>query len=229
MGYRGKVADQEAARALRAQAWTLNEIATKLGVARSSVSIWVRDVEFDEEARAARARTNFINGNYGARLRGPNKLARAKQAEIDRLLEEGKQRISRLSDGEFLVAGTALYAGEGAKGDGNVKFANSDPRMVAFFLAWLRRFFVVDESRLRLRLYLHRGLDLAAANEFWSQLTGIPVSQFAKPYRAAPDASIRKAKHPMGCPGVSYACSRSHRAIMGLVHALLSCKDSIPG
>ena len=40
--------------------------------------------------------------------------------------------------------------------------------MIAFFLAWLRRFFEVDESRLRLRLYLHEGLDLDAANAFWS-------------------------------------------------------------
>ena len=46
-------------------------------------------------------------------------------------------------------------------------FANSDPRMVAFFCSWLRHFFQVDESRLRVRLYLHQGLDLAAAIAFW--------------------------------------------------------------
>lgn len=233
MGYRGKVVEQNRARELRAQAWTLNEIASKLRVSRSSVSIWVRDVEFDESVRAARARSNFIIGNrdqrYGGHRRGPNKLAQAKQAEIERLLDEGQERIGCLSESEFLVAGTALYAGEGAKTVGDVKFANSDPRMIAFFLAWLRCFFVIDESRLRLRLYLHQGLDIDAANEFWSQLTEIPRSQFGKPYRAVPDPSIRKSKHPMGCPGVSYACSRSHRAIMGLVHALLSCRDSIPG
>jgi transcriptional regulator with XRE-family HTH domain len=87
MGYRGKVAEQEIARALRAQAWTLNEIADKLGVSKSSVSIWVRDVEFDEAMRAARA---GANRNLGAQRRGPNKLARAKQAEIDRLMAEAR-------------------------------------------------------------------------------------------------------------------------------------------
>lgn len=35
--------------------------------------------------------------------------------------------------------------------------------MVALFLTWFRRFFVVDEARLKLRLYLHEGLDLGAA------------------------------------------------------------------
>lgn len=233
MGYRGKVAEQERARRLRAQGWTLNEIAAELDVARSSVSVWVRDVEVDEEAREARARANHLIGNrdrrFGGRKCGPNKLARAKQAEIDRLLEEGRDRIGRLSEREFLVAGTALYAGEGSKHDGQLAFANSDPRMIVFFLAWLRRFFAVDESRLRLWLYLHQGLDLHAAKAFWSDLTRIPVAQFGKPYRAVPDPSIRRSKHPMGCPRVAYCCSRTHRAVMGLMHALLSCTDSVPG
>jgi hypothetical protein len=37
-------------------------------------------------------------------------------AEIDRLLAEGRARIGRLSEREFLIAGVALYAGEGSKG-----------------------------------------------------------------------------------------------------------------
>jgi transcriptional regulator with XRE-family HTH domain len=45
MGYRGKVAEQERARELRAEAWALVEIANELGVSKSSVSLWVRDVE----------------------------------------------------------------------------------------------------------------------------------------------------------------------------------------
>lgn len=94
--------------------------------------------------------------------------------------------------------------------------------MVTHFCAWLRHFFDVDESRLRLRLYLHEGLDLEAANAFWADLTGIPVEQFQQPYRATPDPSIRRSKHPFGCPSVCYSCSFTHRSIMGLVHALLS-------
>ena len=156
------------------------------------------------------------------RRRDPNALQRRKQGEIERLLEEGRARVGRLSEREFLVAGVALYAGEGAKRDGAVKFANSDPRMVAFFCSWLRHFFPIDESRLRVHLYLHQGLDLAAAIAFWSALTDIPASQFTKPYRAVPDPSIRNAKHVRGCVGIRYSCSATHRSIMGLVSALLS-------
>jgi hypothetical protein len=142
-------------------------------------------------------------------------------AEVDRLVEEGRARIGRLSEREFLVAGVALYAGEGSKRDGAVKFANTDPRMIAFYCAWLRRFFSVDEERLRMRLYLHEGLDLTASVAYWSDVTGIPPSQFQKPYRAVPDPTIRHAKHVHGCVSIDYSRSATHRSIMGLVVALL--------
>ena len=209
MGYRGKVREQERARALRAEGWTMPEIAVELGVSRASVSAWTRDVPFvPRRPRPPRA--------------GPNRLQQAKQREIDDLLAEGRHRIGRLSDRDLLIAGTALYAGEGDKHDGGVGFANTDPRMIRLFLQWLRAFFQPDESRLRVRLYLHEGLDVDAATEFWSTVTGIPRSQFSAPHRATADPSIRRSKHPMGCPKVRYSCSRTHRTIMGLIDALLT-------
>jgi transposase len=217
MGYRGMLAERQQARQLRRTGLPLTEIAARLGVSRSSVSLWVRDVAFEPLPRVPRGRR-----------REPNALQRRKQGEVERLLEEGRVRIGRPSERELLVAGVALYAGEGAKRDGAVKFANTNPRMIAFYCAWLRRFFDVDESRLRARLYLHEGLDLDASVVFWSKLTGIPPAQFLKPYRAVPDPSIRQAKHVHGCVSIDYSCSSTHRSIMGLVVALLG-DDVTPG
>ena len=217
MGYRGKLAEQQQARQLRRTGLPLAEIALRVGVAKSSVSLWVRDVEFIPLPRPPRGRR-----------RAPNALQRRKQAEVNRLIEEGRARVGRLSEREFLVAGVALYAGEGSKSDGRVRFVNSDPRMVVFFCAWLRHFYAIDESRLRPAVYLHQGLDLPAAMAFWSACTGIPASQFTKPYRAVPDPSIRGTKHVHGRVTVSYSCSVTHRTVMGLVNALLS-GTAIPG
>jgi hypothetical protein len=218
MGYRGKIAEQNRARDLRAEGWTYNEICTELGVSKSSVSLWCRDIEVDEAVWAGRVRENR---RYGAQNRRPSALALRKQAEIHELGRLAMEWLGTLSDRDLLIAGVALYAGEGSKGDGTLKFANSDPRMIALFLRWFRRFFDVDESRLRLRLYLHQGLDLDAANLFWSNLASIPLDQFGKPYRAQPDPSIRTAKHIYGCPSINYSCARTHRLVMGLVNALL--------
>jgi hypothetical protein len=122
MGYRGKLAEQRQARQLRRAGLPLAEIAAALGVSKSSVSLWVRDVEF----------TGPVVRSARGRRRDPNALQRRKQGEIERLLEEGRARVGRLSEREFLVAGVALYAGEGTKRDGAVRFANSDPRMIVF-------------------------------------------------------------------------------------------------
>jgi transposase len=111
MGYRGKLAEREQARRLRATGLPMADIAARLSVSKSSVSLWVRDVAFEP-------RPLFMRG----RRREPNALQRRKQAQIDRLLAEGRDRVGRLSEREFLVAGVALYAGEGNKGRREASF-----------------------------------------------------------------------------------------------------------
>ena len=191
---------------------SLLDIAGELGVSKSSVSLWVRDMDVRIEQRRAGW---WTKGN-------PHPATLRKWAQIEQMNELGIERLGELSEQAFLAAGAALYAGEGGKTDGEVLLANSDPDLIRFFLRWLRHFFVVDESRLRVRLYLHEGLDLNAAITFWADLTSIPASQFHKPYRAENDESIRHNKHPHGCVAVRYGCAEMHRAVMGLVRALLT-------
>lgn len=218
MGYRGKLVEQEEARRLRAAGLTMPEIAATIGVSRSSVSLWTRDVPFEPGPRRSSLRA------------GPNRLQQAKAAEIAATAAEGIARIGLLSDRDLLVAGTALYAGEGAKTPGAVILVNSDPRAISLHMRWIRSCFVIDESRLRVRLYLHEGLDIDGATSFWSQLTAIPAAQFCQPHRAVPDATVRHNKHLHGCATIRYSCTRTHRAVLGLVDALLtSAPPFLPG
>ena len=219
MGYGGKIEAQQRARALRAEAWTLADIAGELGVSKSSVSTWVRDVDFEPHPRRR------------ARKRGPNKLERAKAAEIERFRIEGIERVGRLTEREFLMAGLGLYAGDGAKGGTEVALANSDPAMIAFFLAWLRNFFAVEERRLRIHLYLHEDLDLDAAEQFWSDLTNIPRTQFHKTYRAKVKGTLRRNRHPHGCCHVRYLSTPMIREVLGMMRALMLVPSSpdLPG
>jgi AcrR family transcriptional regulator len=216
MGYRGKLAEQQQARALRAQNMTLADIAAALGVSKSSVSLWVRDVPFTPSPRRTGPK------------RSPHPARTAKLRQIDELDALGRRRIGTLSEEAFLVAGASLYAGEGGKRDGQVVFANTDADMVAFFCAWLRHFFAIDESRLRVRVYLHDGLDLEAAEAHWSAVTDVPRVQFHAAHRVPAHATIRTNKHEFGCAYVRYGCVTTHRTIMGLIRALLS-SQAIPG
>jgi hypothetical protein len=115
VGYRGKVKQQEKARVLRAQNRTLADIAQILGVSKSSVPLWVRDVPSSPTLR--------LRGPH----RRPHPAHEAKLGQIEELNREGLERIGVFSDEAFFVAGVALYAGEGSKTDGEVRFSNSDP------------------------------------------------------------------------------------------------------
>ncbi len=145
MGNGGKYSERQRARELRAEAWTLQEIADELGVSKGSVSVWVRDVEF-----VARPR------NRGHASHKPHPLHVRKLAEIERCRLEAEALIGALSSRDLTMFCLALYAGEGSKTEGAVKFANTNPTLARVFVTWMRAAFDIDESRLRVTLYLHR-------------------------------------------------------------------------
>jgi transcriptional regulator with XRE-family HTH domain len=209
MGYRGKVVERARARELRAESWTFEEIALELGVAKGTVSVWARDVDFEPKSRRR------------ARNRGPNKLQRRKTADIETRRREGIARVGMMSEREFLLAGVGLYAGDGSKSGNEVAFSNSNPELIRFFCLWFRRFFAVGEKRLRIHLYLHDDLDLEAAEEFWSELCAIPRSQFHKTYRARADPTMRTNRHINGCCHVRYGSTAALREIKGMMEGLV--------
>ncbi len=77
------------------------------------------------------------------RPRRPNALERRKATEIADLLEARRAQIGTLSERDLLMAGVALYAGEGSKAGERVAFTNADTAMIALLCAWLRCFFEI--------------------------------------------------------------------------------------
>ena len=217
MGYRGKVEERQRARELRARSWTLLEIAAELGVSKGTVSTWVRDVEFEPRPR---------NRGHPAGPKHPMRLK--KEAELEQSRIEASEWVGELSSRDHAMFCLGLYAGEGSKTPGAVSMANTDPRYLRALLAWLRGEFDLDEDRMRARLYLHEGLDIEAATEFWSEALGIPGEQFQKPYRAVADSSLRSRKHPRGCATAIYSETNLHRRVMARIDAITS-RFEIPG
>ena len=211
MGYGGKFVERERARELRAQSWTLQEIADELGVAKGSVSVWVRDVDFTPKPR-----------NRGHSAQQPHPLHLKKLAEIERCRDEAEALVGRLSERDLRMFAVGLYAGEGSTTTGTVSLANSNPVLLRVFVTWLRSEFHLDESRLRAKLYLQQGLYLDASRGHWSNVLDIPESRFGTPYRAVSDPSRRRSKHVHGCATVLYSCTRTHRRVMAMIEAVTS-------
>ncbi len=151
MGNRGKVEERQRARELRAESWTLLAIANELGVSKSSVSEWVRDVDFVPNPR---------NRGHPAGPKHPMRLK--KEAELEWCRLEAEEWVGELSERDHAMFALGLYAGEGAKtNDGPVSMANTNP---AYLLGLFVRVasggsLTSTSSVCRARLYLHDGLD----------------------------------------------------------------------
>jgi transposase-like protein len=199
------------ARELRAAGRTYDEIAAELGVSKGSVSLWVRDLPRRGRLSYAECRKRNAEGvaNYWAAER-PVRAA-GHQAIRDRA---GAQ-IGELSEREVLIAGAVAYWCEGSKNKpyrrpaNRVVFINSDPGLIALFLRFLAVAGIARE-RLICRVSIHESADVAAAQQFWLDETGLPAGQFRSPtLKRHNPKTVRKntGEHYHGCLVVSVRCS----------------------
>jgi DNA-binding MarR family transcriptional regulator len=170
-----KTDERDEARRLRAQGWSIKEIQEHLGVSRSSVSIWVRDVALTEaqrDALAARVR-------LGPLVAGERSAARARQRRLE-YQERGRQ-LARI-DNPLYAGGCMLYWAEGGKTRNSVRLTNADPAVLAFFAEFLRTCFDVDDASMSLYCNLFADhIDRQREIErFWLETLGLPETALRK-------------------------------------------------
>jgi transcriptional regulator with XRE-family HTH domain len=149
----------------------LNAIAAQLGVSKSSVSRWVRDIRLTAEQHAL---LRTMNPLYNAQLRG--RTGRRRSARIAR--EAAQQHGRELArQGDSLHAqGCMLYWAEGTKSRNSVLFTNSDADMLELFLRFLRRCFGVTDERVTLTVNCYAADERGAADvvQWWLRRLGLP-------------------------------------------------------
>lgn len=170
------------ARELRATGHTYDEIAAELGVSKGSVSLWVRDQP--GQGRLSYAECRKRNAEGVARYWAAERPIRAARQQAVR--DEAAGEVGELNDREVLIAGAIAYWCEGSKNKpyrrsaNRVIFINSDPVLIAFFLRFLTVAGIATE-RLICRVHIHESADVAVAQQFWLDQTGVPAEQFRQP------------------------------------------------
>jgi transcriptional regulator with XRE-family HTH domain len=169
------------ARELRGQGMDYEEIAAALGVSKSSVSLWVRDLPIPARLSYAECRQRSAEGarRYWAAERP------AREALRSAVRQAAAAQIGDLTDRELLIAGAIAYWCEGAKSkphrrSDRVAFINSDPDLIRFFLRFLDATGTTRTS-LSFRIYIHENADADAAQRFWLEITEAMPDQFLTP------------------------------------------------
>lgn len=170
---------REVAVAMRREGRSYREIREVVGVSKSTLSLWLRDVPLTEEQQLA------LDQRAPAAATLRNRAARASAAQRRSLIQaRARAQVSDLSESELLVAGVVAYWAEGAKNKPwrtgqSVKFMNSDPKLILLFLAWLCLVGVTPD-RLIFRLHIHESADADEALRYWSAVVDAPASQFGR-------------------------------------------------
>ena len=91
----------------------------------------------------------------------------------------------------LFISGVMLYWGEGDKNVNNasIRLTNSDLGMIRSFYLFLTNSMGIPKEKIVINLLLYPDLIDSVQKKLWSDITGIPLSQFRK-------SAVIKGRHP---------------------------------
>lgn len=215
-----KTVEHGKAISLRKKGYSLNEVASQLGISKSSASLWLRDISLPKKARE-----RIEQRRVKARIHAGETNRQKTNRRISCAYEYGQEvvKASNLTPDGLRVLCALVYWCEGAKirRRNTFSFSNSDPELVTMFMRLFRSGFPVNESKLRLNLHVHEYHNSNKQLQFWSNLTNIPLSQCHKPY-LKPHTSKRTREGYEGCVSIRYLDVTVARDVEGIAKAFLS-------
>ena len=166
---------------LRQKGKSIKDIAKRLKIAKSTVSLWCRDIKLTPE-QIQRLHEKMVKSSYKGRMKGARIQYERRLKKIEAWKRKGIERIGKLSNRDLLIAGLALYWGEGAKKKRGVSFSNSDPEMIKFMTKFFRKVWKINKSRFTGYIginKIHKNR-IEEVENYWSRVTKIPREQFTK-------------------------------------------------
>jgi hypothetical protein len=163
MAYPAYIRDK--ARQLRVERrLSIVEIADRLGLPKTTVFYWVRDIPLERPRRA----------NPGQR-RGNRRMQRNYRELREAAYGEGKGEFAQLATVPTFKDFVCLYIAEGYKRQRNtVAIGNSDPAVVALSARWIRRF---SRNPVRFFLQYHADQDVDQLRGFWGEIVGVEPAE----------------------------------------------------
>ena len=172
-----KIKLKEKALKLRKTGMSYSQIKKKLGVSKSTLSMWLRDLPLSEE------RIKELRDNNPRRIERYRNTMRKKREGRQRLVYENIAiEIGSLSERELFLAGLFLYWGEGGKTQkSEISMSNTDPAVLKFFIKWIS-LLKVQKDKIRIVLQLYSDMDEKEEKEFWKQELNLNDENFRKCY-----------------------------------------------
>ncbi len=162
---------------LRKRGLSIKSIASRLNVSKNSVSIWCKDIKLTKKQQE-----KLVQNSGKGRLMGAQINKKKKEQCIEFYRENGKKEIGKFSRRDFLIAGLALYWGEGSK-TFKLSFSNSEPSMIKFMFLWFKKIMKIKNQEFMPRIFINaiHKPRIDKVIKFWSNFLKLPVEQFGNP------------------------------------------------
>ena len=172
---------KEKAKNMRRDGMSLGDIAKSLGINKSTLSFWCKDIILTQSAIKKIETKGKIKSVRG--LLRYSEFKRKERMERNVLQkQEGAEKLGLLSNRDVLMVGLGLYWGEGYKYEnGELGFTNSNPEMIRFYFKWLELWNVKKDSlifRLTINEFFRK--EEHDIKFFWINFLGIKEEQFSK-------------------------------------------------
>ena len=166
---------------LRQKGKSIKDIAKRLKIVKSTVSLWCRDIKLTPE-QVQKLHEKMVKSGYKGRMKGARIQYDGRLKKIEEWKKRGIEQIGKLSNRDLLIAGIALYWGEGAKKKRGVSFSNSDTKLIKFIIKIFRKVWKIDKGRFAAYIginKIHKDR-VKEVEDYWSKITKIPREQFTK-------------------------------------------------
>lgn len=148
--------NKKIAQKLRFEGKTYSEILDVVPVAKSTLSIWLREIGLSKKQKQRITIKKILGRKRGAEAQR-NKRIKSQQKIIDSAISD----IDHISRRELWLIGISLYWAEGSKEKEyrigqRTSFSNSDPNMIKVYIKWLLHCVGVDKDDISGDLYIHK-------------------------------------------------------------------------
>ncbi|MEU4618749.1 helix-turn-helix domain-containing protein [Actinoplanes sp. NPDC023801] len=158
---------------LRKIGWSINDIAVRMGIAKSTAFAWVRHVPPDPGSERARMKHELAKLRIAARWDAFREERDRHRADV-RAAAMGE--VGGLSDRDTLLLGAVVYQCGGVKPDRFV-FTGDDPDLLLLVLKFLH-LHGYGPGDLSYRVNIRDAADAEAAADWWARVLGIPRERF---------------------------------------------------
>jgi len=218
---------KEIAIKLRKKGKSIRDIENILGVARSTLSGWLYNVELTREQKE-RLHKKWLDALVKARLKAADVHRNGRLERVKRIKEDTAKFASKLTIdktlGEIIFA--IFYLAEGTKKECSVVIVNSNPKILKNILNLFRYLYSPKPSKFRCCLHLRMDQSEEQLKNYWSKILKIPKFQFIKTQFDKRTTKLTFKKYRGVC-AVFYNDVNLQRRILYIGEELLQVMDKI--